>query len=178
MARKRTHSDTADGASAPDSPKSVKRQYTEKHAQMAKIYDNLAAERSAVRLDAAKEFLRFLFPENGDVDRELVKKATVRLIRGLCSGRKAARPGFFVAFTEVLRTLFGDGAKNVDVGFDVDDVVTWVSKFTKVDGSMSGQVSTFLLLFSISSFLEFKILPNAALEKSTRFSKLYNIRRW
>ena len=70
----------------------------------------------------------------------LQKKALKRLIRGLCSGRKAARYGFFVAFTELLRQKFPNGAELPD-GIKLEEVLPTISQLTQVGASSLGQVS-------------------------------------
>lgn len=76
--------------------------YTEADAQLAKIYNDLADDVQAVRIKAAGEVIRNLSVKS-DHQIERIEKAITRLIRGLCSGRKAARLGFSIALAEVLR---------------------------------------------------------------------------
>lgn len=67
---------------------------------LAQLWENLANEDEEIRLDAAKNLrVRYLATEEKDAARQIVK----RLFRGLCSGRKAARLGFFLAITGVLK---------------------------------------------------------------------------
>jgi hypothetical protein len=77
------------------------RVYTEEDAEFAKIYDNLAHEVTKVRIEAAKRLLAKVSSSDSP-DVESLAKVLSRLIRGLCSSRKAARSGFFMALTEVL----------------------------------------------------------------------------
>ena len=76
--------------------------YSQADAQLAKIYNDLADDVQAVRIKAAGEVIRNL-SANSDHQVERIEKAIARLIKGLCSGRKAARLGFSIALSEVLR---------------------------------------------------------------------------
>lgn len=60
----------------------------------AEIYEDLANIDQNIRLTAAHALLTDLVPQ-ADVDQ--LQEILRRLIRGLCSGRKAARLGFSVA---------------------------------------------------------------------------------
>lgn len=67
---------------------------------LAQLWENLANEDEDARLNAAKDLrVRYLATKEKDGARQIIK----RLFRGLCSGRKAARLGFFVAITSILR---------------------------------------------------------------------------
>src|ERR1700712_4317111 len=83
-----------------------RRQFTDQDEKLAQIYERLADEKSDQRITAAKDLLEQLSitdsPES-NVDEHVLK----RLILGLCSGRKSARNGFFIALTEVLRQAYG-----------------------------------------------------------------------
>lgn len=126
----------ADGA-----PRKKHRTYTQENAAFAKIYDNLAHELGNVRLDATKLLLTNLSIDPAP-NPELFAKILKRLIRGLCSSRKAARSGFFVALTECLRLgtlrLLEDSDGN-GVGFLVQ---RYVEEGTTVEGKASAQVYT------------------------------------
>ncbi|KAI7247241.1 hypothetical protein KC335_g19053, partial [Hortaea werneckii] len=85
-------------------------QYGEEQAQLVKLYNDLADETSAVRLKAATDLLRVL-SEDSPSQGSLVDQAISRLVKGLCSARKAARLGFSIALSEVLRLAFKLGYK-------------------------------------------------------------------
>ena len=65
--------------------------------QLVEIFEDLASESEEVRLKAATLLLA-----RENLSRDDVLETLRRLIRGLCSGRKAARPGFSIALTEFL----------------------------------------------------------------------------
>jgi len=140
MGKKRSRQDEDDngaraigrnGASAAKK----QRQYTAHDSTLAKIYEELAGEVSDSRIKAAKDLLL----ELSDADHAIVKKSITRLIKGLCSSRKAARLGFFVALTELLRQSFdAEARQNAAVG--VDELVELVTRTTSAEGKASGQV--------------------------------------
>ncbi|KAF2835188.1 hypothetical protein M501DRAFT_1020180 [Patellaria atrata CBS 101060] len=119
----------------------AKRQFTGEDAQLAKIYQNLANEIRETRNQAAKDLLGILSPQ-GQTDLDTRKKAIIRLIKGLCSSRKAARPGFFVALTEFLRQQFGERSRRSEsLEMTVDDVIELVKQCTQPggDGKVTNQ---------------------------------------
>ena len=68
-------------------------------AKLAALYNDLSEEVKATRLKAAADLIRAL----AEADQEALDKSLTRLIRGLCSSRKAARSGFSVALIEILK---------------------------------------------------------------------------
>lgn len=105
--------------------------YTEQDAQLAKTYNDLADEVQTVRIKAAGELLKSLLDGSERID-----SAETRLIRGLCSGRKAARLGFSIALAEVFRLKFSRDVENeIDLVLTVDGIV----KLTAAEGNISGQ---------------------------------------
>lgn len=125
-----------------------KRQYTEEDSKLAKIYDGLASELKEVRLESAKELVLKFTPEN-EPNAGAVEKSFLRLIRGLCSGRKAARSGFFVALTELLRQVFRAGGPSVPaLEISPEGIVDLIIQNTQVEGKVSGQVSSLVILLS------------------------------
>jgi DNA polymerase phi len=135
MARKRPH----DGDARHDKeskPSKRTRVVPEEDRKLAAILEQLADEDADTRIKAAKDLLELL----ANASRELTEKALKRLIRGLCSGRKAARYGFFVAFTELLRQQFPNGAELPD-GIKLEEVLPTISQLTQVGASSLGQVS-------------------------------------
>ncbi|KAI9666629.1 MAG: DNA-directed DNA polymerase [Bathelium mastoideum] len=114
------------------------RLYTQEDAVFAKIYQDLAHEVGDVRLDAAKTLLDKLSSESAP-DADVFAKVLKRLIRGLCSSRKAARSGFFVALTEYLRLknlqLPGESSTN-----KVEYIIQrYVDEGTTAEGGASSQ---------------------------------------
>lgn len=105
MSRKRLRDTDGDNLAQP-----VKRRkdYTEEDAKLAKLYDQLSNELQEVQLDAAVNLIEYY------IEHERPSSVLTRLIRGLCSSRKAARLGFFTALVEVLRSHEqGDSLKEV-----------------------------------------------------------------
>jgi DNA polymerase phi len=138
MSRKRPR----DGQVRQDETKAPKRtrDVAEDDRQLAAIFGHLADEDADTRIKAAKDLLELL----ADASRELTEKTFKRLIRGLCSGRKAARYGFFVTFTELLRQKFPDGAELPD-GIRLNDILPTISQLTQAGASSLGQVSGFIV---------------------------------
>lgn len=111
----------------------------EEQARLAQTYNDLAEDLAAVRLKAAGELLKSLAVEGAD-QAERVDAAITRLIKGLCSGRKAARVGFSIALAEVLRLAFDIGAKGAASGLDLQSLTDRSVKLTFVEGrGVSGQ---------------------------------------
>lgn len=105
--------------------------------QLIEIYDDLANPDEEIRLRAAQNLLLKVDSYTSEQLHEILR----RLIRGLCSGRKAARLGFSVALTELLVQLFGPKAANTSLA-SVSDVIETLDKQTCVGGNVSGQVFT------------------------------------
>ncbi|KAF2173405.1 hypothetical protein M409DRAFT_15689 [Zasmidium cellare ATCC 36951] len=74
-------------------------------AELAKIIDNLRDEVPQVRIEATKALIKTLSAKSDDRSQNLDYSLN-RLIKGVCSGAKAARPGFSIALAEVLRLGF------------------------------------------------------------------------
>ncbi|KAF2157908.1 hypothetical protein K461DRAFT_290175 [Myriangium duriaei CBS 260.36] len=91
--------------------------YTEDDAKLAQLYNGLAEDVKATRLQAARDILKIV--EEADQDR--VEKICQRLIRGLCSNRKAARLGYVIVLTEV---FFKDCPRHSSA----DDFKQWLRK--------------------------------------------------
>lgn len=117
--------------------KKYRPEYTEGAKRLAKVWEDLASEEKKARLEAATELVQQceeLINEPG-AGHEDIKKIHTRLVKGLCSGRKAARLGFFTALTEVLRSTVGhEKAVTVQSFLDV------ISNTTIADTHPSGQV--------------------------------------
>lgn len=131
-----SHSPKDSGAAAP---KPAKRARSSADMHLLRLYADLAAESDSTRLAAAKQLIVHFSPEN-QPSKEAVGKALDKLIRGLCSSRKAARYGFFVTLTELLGMFFGKGDGKVEVGVDLEGLIGWVVEKTRVEGNVLGQV--------------------------------------
>lgn len=108
--------------------------YTESETRLAKAYNDLSDEVTKVRLAAAATLIRAV----KDMDSAQLEKVLGRLTKGLCSGRKAARSGFFVALTEFLSLL----AARKDPNFTFISIVTNISSLTQPnDNKPSRRVS-------------------------------------
>ena len=112
-------------------------EYSSEDARLAKLYSDLADEVKSVRLRAAADLVRLL----KTTETHALDRALTRLIRGLCSGRKAARSGFFVALTEVLSVTVGPHVKAAsDVDFGIPALIDRIHSITQPDASGSNQV--------------------------------------
>ena len=121
---------------------------------LVEIYEDLANEDNEVRLKSAKLLCTQYFPRNV-FDRRRTIEIVRRLIRGLCSGRKAARLGFSVALVEYLsqvslKEVPSDDADGMNV-LSVDTLLDLVRSQTKLTGDIAGQVG--YISFRLESFL-------------------------
>lgn len=117
-----------------------RKQATQQSFELTKLYERLAAEADDERLAAAKELITKLSPDNNP-SAEAVENALDRLVKGLCSQRKAARYGFFVTLTEILRQLYTSGdRKIIDLVRNVNGIIELVETRTQPRGNVSGQV--------------------------------------
>ena len=138
MTRKRLPGeDTKDEERANGRPAKRARKYNEEDVTFARIYEDLSNEISEKRIKASAKLVRKLF-EDESPQEHFVNAALGRLVRGLCSGRKAARLGFSVAFTEVLRQIFDRNAQGLDG--KAEAVVKLIKSITQADRSLFGQV--------------------------------------
>lgn len=119
--------------------KPVKRKRQANSLSMVQLYDDLAAESEDIRLEAAKQLILKFSPESNPSAADVLS-ALNRLISGLCTSRKAARFGFCVTLTELLRLVFAPNASIEGLDLDVDVLLKKVEKQTKVEGNVSGQV--------------------------------------
>ena len=133
--------DDGDGSAPPSGqPAKRKRQVTDDKLELHKLYNDLAAESENVRLEAAKKLILKFSPENGP-SADAVHQALNRLIQGLCTQRKAARFGFCVTLTELLRQLFDPSKTRIEgVDLSVDSLLQRIEKHTKIVGNVSGKV--------------------------------------
>ncbi|KAJ4346609.1 DNA-directed DNA polymerase [Didymosphaeria variabile] len=132
--QKRPHEDV-EGASLE---KPVKRKRQANDLSMVELYNDLSAESEDIRLEAAKQLILKFSPENSP-SAPNVLNALNRLIQGLCTHRKAARFGFCVTLTELLRLIFAPSGASIE-GLDLDVVALLkkVEKQTKTEGNVSG----------------------------------------
>jgi DNA polymerase phi len=125
-----------------ETPAKRRRQSNTDQVKLSKLYADLAAEEDDVRLEAAKQIIVKFSPENQPAAKD-VEDALVRLIKGLCSQRKAARVGFSLTLTELLRQLFA-AKQDVIEGLKLDaaSVIKMVEEKTKAKGNVPGKVGT------------------------------------
>lgn len=108
------------------------------NTELIEIYEDLANEDQEIRLRAAHNLLsKFASPPWSSPEK--IKPIVIRLFRGLCSSRKAARPGFSVAITELLTQIFQSPVN--ETGLSLDDVLEILEKHTVPDGATTGQVT-------------------------------------
>jgi len=134
--------------------------YSQADAQLAKIYNDLADDLQDVRIKAAGEIIRNL-SVNSDNQVERIEKAIARLIKGLCSGRKAARLGFSIALSEVLRLALDLKAS----GITLKNITAKVAEFTTAHVTAGGQERRDYLIgrrFAYQAVLQSGIESNAA----------------
>lgn len=142
MSRKRKFDST--GNVRADSPNLKRaRNYTTADAELAKIFDTLSSDDSTERLQAASTLVRKYSnaackEAGGQADyleyRQSLQHVLARLIRGLCSRRKAARHGYYVALTEIMRV-------NAGYIWLCQECVNLVKDHTKPNLGASNQVS-------------------------------------
>lgn len=133
--------ESASGSNAHEAPAKRRRQLNGDYQKLTKLYEDLAAESDDVRFEAAKQIIVRFSPASNPVAKE-VETALDRLIKGLCSQRKAARVGFSLTLTELLRELFKSGNNHAIDGLDLDvaAIVKLVEAKTKVEGNVPGRV--------------------------------------
>ncbi|KAF2115511.1 DNA polymerase phi-domain-containing protein [Lophiotrema nucula] len=131
--------DTSDANATSEGPAKRQRQANKDNVNLSKLYDDLAAESDEVRLNAAKELILKLSPSN-EPSLTTIQTALDRLIRGLCSQRKAARFGFCITLTELLRQLFSREKPEVHgPDLSVERIIGLVEEKTKVNSNVPGQ---------------------------------------
>ena len=113
--------------------------YSSADAELAKIYEQLADDVQLVRLQAAAKLVQTLTAKSTE-QLQRISDALTRLVRGLCSARKAARLGFSVALSEVLRIAFALAATSSDASqFHLATTVERIVGMTHSEGNVSGQ---------------------------------------
>lgn len=121
-----------DDAKARGGSRAAKRQFTEKDRTRASVFDRLADEKHETRIEAAKTLLEEFTPDKSP-DAEKLKGVIERLIRGLGSARKAARAGYFVALSEMLRQCATDEQLFSSAVGDAQTLMQVINKLTKAD---------------------------------------------
>lgn len=140
MGRKRARDVNGDSNETNvDEPSKKRRQFSEQDLRLAKLYEDLANEVASVRNEATKSLLQVLDPEKSD--SAAIEKCFTRLIRGLCSNRKAARLGFSIALTELLGQTYIDNPRASELSIQSKDLVDLVLKQTIQLGKTSSQVT-------------------------------------
>lgn len=107
--------------------------------QLVEIYEDLANVDENIRLKAAHALLTD-FVANGKSTAEQLNEIVRRLLRGLCSGRKAARLGFSVVLTELLTELLGPSGKGVVGVHNILKLIESLKEQSQVSSNVSGQV--------------------------------------
>lgn len=107
--------------------------------QLVEIYEDLANVDEHIRLKAAQALLTN-FIADGKSTGEQLNEIVRRLLRGLCSGRKAARLGFSVVLTELFIQLLGLSEKGVAGFQNVLELIESLKKQSQVSSNVSGQV--------------------------------------
>ena len=108
------------------------------NVQLVEIFEDLASENTDVRVEAARLLLA-----RENLSNEDVLSTFRRLVRGLCSGRKAARPGFSMALTEFL-VKYASGQSSSPDGQSLhhEEILKMIREQTQPSGDATGQVGT------------------------------------
>lgn len=109
------------------------------NTQLVEIYEDLANVDENIRLKAAQALLTN-FVADGKSTGEQLNEIVRRLLRGLCSGRKAARLGFSVVLTELLIELLGPSGRSVAGFQNVLELIETLKNQSQVSSNVSGQV--------------------------------------
>ncbi|KAH7081608.1 DNA polymerase phi-domain-containing protein [Paraphoma chrysanthemicola] len=127
------------GPEVEEAPAKRRRQINEEQLKLSRLYDDLAAESDDVRFEAAKQLIVKFSPESKPIAKD-VENALSRLIKGLCSQRKAARVGFSLTLTELLRQIFGQKENAIEgLELDLASLIRLVESKTKVEGNVPGR---------------------------------------
>lgn len=110
--------------------------------QLVEVYEDLASEDADTRVKAAK-LLCLEYSTEDAVSNGKGNEILRRLVRGLCSGRKAARLGFSIALTEYIFQIFQLRPEDGQESLTIDILIDLVESQTKIAGSVSGQVGSF-----------------------------------
>jgi DNA polymerase phi len=118
--------------------KKRKREGTEVDIDLVEVYDQLANETESIRLKAAHKLLTKVYRPDSTTEEQL-KLILTRLFRGLCSGRKAARLGFAVALTELLKQVSTSTASASKATLEPAHILDILESQTSSEGNTSGQ---------------------------------------
>ncbi|TQS35944.1 hypothetical protein Golomagni_03620 [Golovinomyces magnicellulatus] len=127
------------------------------------LYERLASEDEAQRINAANSIFAGLFEGDGASESTLLRHLERRLLRGLASGRKGARIGFGIVLTEVLSHLYGEQklAQTKYANLQFERVFLLLKEKMKPEGDLSGQEikdHALGLLFGLQCFVKAKVL--------------------
>lgn len=112
-------------------------EYGQADAKLAALYNDLSDEVKATRLKAAADLIRTL----ADADPEAIDRALTRLIRGLCSSRKAARSGFSVALIEIFKlTTKVSSAETGSVDLTLPAIIEKIVSITQPEEQSNNKV--------------------------------------
>jgi len=113
-------------------------EYSEADKQLAQLYNDLSDEVKSTRIKAAAGLVRTL--KNAEPTR--LDEAITRLVKGLCSSRKASRSGFFVALIEVLSLTKGlDDSPSATPDLSPRSLISKIEQLTQPDGASNNRVS-------------------------------------
>lgn len=153
MAVKRKHEDVSarDGDDADDMHPSrkVRVGYGETNTKLAKIYSDLADDVAKTRITAAASLIR----AQADFATDERKRIVDRLIRGLCSNRKAARSGFFIALSELL-SLAVKGSEAGNDEYELREIPEKIITITTTESTSSKRVCRVLFTELIRTLTE------------------------
>ena len=107
--------------------------------QLVETYEDLANIDDEIRLKAAQTLLLRVAPEANPTVQQ-VTEIIRRLLRGLCSGRKAARLGFSIVLTELLTQLFDSTSTTVTGIQSIPELIETLKTQTDTQGNVSGEV--------------------------------------
>ena len=107
--------------------------------QLVELFEDLANVDEVIRIKAAGNLVRRIASDT-DASAEQLNEYIRRLIRGLCSGRKAARLGFSIALTESLTKIFESKANDVPGLTSIAELIETLRSQTRCNGNVSGQV--------------------------------------
>lgn len=144
--------------------------FTEEDAHLAEIYNDLADEVKSTRIEAAKDLIKKL-SDDSPINLVKLRTAEVRLIKGLCSGRKAARLGFSIALTELFRLKFNSETIAETDNSSLVSTVDTIVNLTKPQGNASAQEKR-------DSFLGRRFSFQALLQSDVALSACTSDKQW
>ncbi|CAI6335213.1 unnamed protein product [Periconia digitata] len=175
--------DEFQGGAGSEEPVQRKRQVTSDKLQLYSLYEQLASESDEVRLEAAKQLIVRFSPENQPSAKE-INEVLNRLIRGLCTQRKAARFGFCITLTELLQQFLGSSTPSIEgLNLDINSFLKRVESHTKIEGNVSGLERRDHLigkLFAYKAIMQSSVLikPQLSLESwNELLNRIYEMAR-